>query len=379
MPEYNLSTFCPLPFSGFDSRLKWVCCVYSHPTDQNLKSHNQIKHSPKIVQLQQDLLDGVKSPECNGCWRLESSGIPSLRTRVMHRLKYDYQQEFDVRVEQLVNKKNLKFLWINSGSVCNLACRSCSHVYSSSLFKEHKDRFNKIPVSGITKTDISSLIEEDYSDILEIMILGGEPFLNLEHVQILDEIVRQGHSKQAELKYFTNGTVKLPHDIERNIPHFKQVMFQISIDAIDTQFEYIRTNGKWSTIVDSFAYFGELQKTHGNLVLSVQITISALNVMYLDELLNWLGNFNIETVVQWPVSEPNEYTFKILNQRQKDSVVHYLKTLSHDVSGLISHVEGTTFDPTALEKFHREVAWTESYKGLALQDYLPRLIDLLKS
>jgi MoaA/NifB/PqqE/SkfB family radical SAM enzyme len=353
--------------------------VYSHPTDQNLKSHNQIKHSPKIVQLQQDLLNGVKSPECNGCWRLESSGIPSLRTRVMHRLKYDYQQEFDVRVEQLVNKKNLKFLWINSGSVCNLACRSCSHVYSSSLFKEHKDRFNKIPVSGITKTDISSLIEEDYSDILEIMILGGEPFLNLEHVQILDEIVCQGHSKQAELKYFTNGTIKLPYDIERNIPHFKQVMFQISIDAIDTQFEYIRTNGKWSTIVDSFAYFSELQKIHSNLVLSVQITISALNVMYLDELLNWLGNFNIETVVQWPVSEPSEYTFKILNQSQKDSVVHYLKTLSHDVSGLISHVEGTTFDPIALEKFHSEVAWTESYKGLALQDYLPRLVDLLKS
>ena len=59
-------------------------------------------------------------------------------------------------------------------------------------------------------------------------------------------------------------------------------------------------------------------------------------------------------------------------------VIHYLKTLPQDVSGLIAHIERTTFDPTALEKFHSEVAWTEKYKNLALQDYLPRLVNLLK-
>lgn len=379
MPKYDQSTFCPLPFNGFDSRLNWVCCVYDNPTDQSLKSHYQIKNNPKITQLQQDLLNGIKSPECNGCWRLESNGIPSLRTRTISKLKFDYQQEFDKYTEHLIDKKNLRYLWINSGSVCNLACRSCSHTYSSSLFKEHKDRFNKIPIEGITKTDIDSLLQEDYSDIAEIMILGGEPFLNLDHVQILDEIVRQGHSKHADVKYFTNGTVKMPYDIERNLPHFNQFMFLLSIDAIDKQFEYIRTNGKWPSVETNFAYLRELQRTHQNIVISVQITVSALNVLYLGELLSWLDQFKFEIVVQWPISEPKEYTFDILNQSQRDSVIHYLKTLPQDVSGLIAHIEGTTFDPTALEKFHKEVAWTESYKGLALQDYLPRLVNLLKS
>ena len=59
-------------------------------------------------------------------------------------------------------------------------------------------------------------------------------------------------------------------------------------------------------------------------------------------------------------------------------MVQYLDRLPYNFSGIAAHVTSTTFDPEALAKFHQETAWTESYKGLALRDYLPKLVDLLK-
>lgn len=377
MPKIDFSTYCPLPFNGYDSRLKWVCCVYQEPTDQNLKSHSEIKNSPKIIQLQQDLLNGVKTSECQSCWGNESSNSPSLRTSILKKLNYD-QLDTDDLIQQAIDNKKLKYLWIDSGSVCNLACRSCSHMYSTSLFKEHKDRYNYAPVTGIKKTDVQSLMHEDYSSIAEIMVLGGEPFLNLDHIQIIDEIVRQGYSKNAELKYFTNGTVKLPQAIERQLSYFKEVKFNLSIDAIGQQFEYIRTNGKWALVEHNLNYLLEVQKLHPNTLLSVQITISVLNVLYLVELMQWLDNYKFELIVQWPVTDPVEYTFNILNDQQKSYVVQYLNNSSYDFSSISAHVANTTFNPAALSKFRQEVAWTEKYKNLALQDYLPRLDNLLK-
>ncbi len=233
-------------------------------------------------------------------------------------------------------------------------------------------------MTGIKKTDIQSLMQEDYSSIAEIMVLGGEPFLNLDHIQIIDEIVNQGHSNNAELKYFTNGTVKLPQAIERQIPHFKEVKFNLSIDAVGQQFEYIRTNGQWNSIESNLNYLLELQKLHPNMLLSVQITISVLNVLYLGELMQWLDNFKFELIIQWPVTDPAEYTFNILTDQQKAHVVQYLDRLPYNFSSIATHVSNTSFDPVALSKFHQEVNWTENYKKMALQDYLPRLDNLLK-
>jgi MoaA/NifB/PqqE/SkfB family radical SAM enzyme len=377
MPKIDLSTYCPLPFNGYDSRLKWVCCVYQEPTDQNLKSHSEIKNSPKIIQLQQDLLNGIKSPECQSCWGNESSGSHSLRTLTLRKLNSG-QVDFDKLARQTIDHKKLRYLWIDSGSVCNLACRSCSYIYSTSLFKEYKDRHNYTPITGIKKTDVQSLMQEDYSSIAEIMVLGGEPFLNLDHIQIIDQVVKQGHSKNAELKYFTNGTVRLPHAIERQISHFKKVKFNLSIDAVDQQFEYIRTNGQWDSIQSNLNYLLELQKLHPNIILSVQITISVLNVLYLGELMQWLDNFKFESIIQWPVSDPEEYTFNILTEQQKAHVAQYLDSLSYDFSSIAAHVVNTPFNPDSLAKFHQETAWTEKYKKMALQDYLPRLVNLLK-
>jgi len=121
-----------------------------------------------------------------------------------------------------------------------------------------------------------------------------------------------------------------------------------------------------------------LQKLHPNILLSVQITISVLNVLYLGELMQWLDNFKFESIIQWPVTDPAEYTFNILNDQQKAHVVQYLDRLPYNFSSIATHVSNTSFDPVALSKFHQEVTWTENYKKMALQDYLPRLDNLLK-
>jgi MoaA/NifB/PqqE/SkfB family radical SAM enzyme len=381
MPNINLSTYCPLPFNGYDSRLNWVCCVAPTgvPFDPSLKSHAEIKTSPRVIQLQQDLLNGIKSPECQSCWTNESLNVTSLRKTMLEKLNSDHLLS-DEQIEKAVTEKNLKYLWINSGTVCNLACRTCYYDYSSSLFKEYKDRHGTVPYRDyiIKKTDTASLLNEDYSEICQVFILGGEPFLNLDHLSILEEIVKQGHSKNVEVLYFTNGTVKLPQQIEHLIPLFREVKIQLSVDAVESQFEYIRTNGHWLVITPNIKYLVQVQIHNPNVQLSAQITISALNILYLEELMKWFDQFRLNTIVKWPVTDPVEYTFNIFSDQQKDYILEHLSRSKYDFSGIVAHIKSTKFSPEALAKFHQEVTWTENYKKMALQDYLPRLVDLLK-
>ena len=123
--QYSISTYCPLAFTGFDTRAKSACCWAKIP--ETPRSFKELHETITIKNLQQDLLNGVKNPTCRACWHQEETGIVSMRQHFLG---------IDKAIEQEIVDKKLKHLVIDSGNVCNLACRTCGPYYSSSYFKE---------------------------------------------------------------------------------------------------------------------------------------------------------------------------------------------------------------------------------------------------
>ena len=380
MENYHPETYCTYAFGGYASHEKWICCAGTGKFD----SFAQVNQSEEIQQLRQALKNGERHPTCSVCWDAEAAGNASARSVGSN--NRDWQ-----RIQLELAQPKLRHLWIDSGSVCNLACRICEPRYSSSLYKEHKDRFGHTTVP-ITKTNVAYLMSEDFSQIENIMILGGEPFLNLDYCAVLEEIVRQGRAGQCTLVFFSNGTVRPNARVLELLAQFSQVVLYFSTDAVGDQFGYVRTNGIWSQVLDNIDYIASAGIPQ--LKQNFHITVSALNVMYLDELLTWMANYygpdqDPKTVIDRAMSEhritymvtnrPSHYSFGIFTDDQRQQVLTHLESSHFDLQGIVNQIKTFQHTPAYAEKFWSEVAWTEQYRGLAVEQYLPRLINILQS
>ena len=374
MINYNPDTYCSLAFAGFDTRVKSVCCWAKIPKVNS--SFNQVMSDPNIQKIQQDLLNGVQNKTCHNCWYEESIGLTSMRLSFL-------KNKTDEIIREEIAQKKLKHLVIDSGNVCNLACRTCGPASSSAHFKEAEEksiRFNGKKESWfkvIKKTDLEYLKFEDYSQLRTISILGGEPFQNLEHLKVLEAIISQGYASNCSLHYTTNGTISISQKIKNILIQFKSVLFTLSIDGVGKSFEYIRTNGQWDSVLSTVADLKELASTHSNIQLATHPTISALNIFHLDELYSWFKENKLyHTIVfcNWPEA----YSFNIFNQAQKDFILEKLNQSTFNMGTIIQHINQSSFSQDALDNFWKETEFTTDFKGLDINEYFPELIQLLK-
>ena len=249
---------------GWDDRSKKMCCFAKLPRYENyIELHKDIK----VKSLLDDLSTGVKNAICDTCWSAEERGEFSMRQQSLQNEGSIKKEEV---LEQECNDKKLKYLVIDSGTQCNLACRTCGPHSSTAHVKEWEIKNKK----EYTKKSSNSmdLLDQDLSSIKTIEVLGGEPFLNLEHLHILDKVK---NNSLYWLTYTTNGTVKLRTEIFKKFSAFKAVNISLSIDAVGKPFEYIRTLGDWEKIEKNLQILLEQKNTHKHLSVNCHITVSA--------------------------------------------------------------------------------------------------------
>ena len=371
MTLYNPDTYCPIAFAGFDTREKKVCCVLDS-TDR-FDTFSKMSKSNLMQELKKDLLSGIKNKLCNHCWVHEAAGAESLRQTFSKKIT-------DEIIQQEIQEKKLKYLVIDSGNVCNLACRTCGPWSSSSHIKEYEEKNIKFGRSSwpmaITKTDLEYLQSEDLSMVTTVSVLGGEPFQNLEHLSVLDAIINQGYAANCSLNYTTNCTITLPNKIKDKFNKFKSVHFMLSVDAVNEQAEYIRTNSKWQVVSATVEYFKELSKNNPAIRITMHPTISVLNVMYLDEMYQWFAENNLKSHLIF-CEQPEWYSFNIFDDYQKEILIRTLESSEFDMLSVIQRVDASTFNQNALDNFYREVEFTTEFRKLDIYRYLPRLMTLL--
>lgn len=281
---------------------KNIGLVTNNGVKMNLRDHSieEVWNSQFMRDTRLKMINNEIPDSCKKCFEEESKGIKSKRyweTEV-----WGQRLNIEDRVSMMNTDGSLPvdipYFDLRLGNLCNLKCIMCSPHDSSSWIKDWKLQTPQYTVPLLKEDQLwdrtmdytwyqkGSFIESMKSqvqNIKELYFAGGEPLLIPEHYNILTFMVTTGNAANCILRYNSNGT-EISDELLELWSHFKLVKFNLSIDAFGDKNEYIRYPSKWDVITENLH---KLDNTPDNIVVNVACAVQAMNVMYLDELIDW--------------------------------------------------------------------------------------------
>ena len=213
------STFCMYPWihlHAFPTGDAHPCC-YSEmdhsigSTKQNTLS--EIWNDRPMRDLRQRMLNNQTSGACGKCYEQESAGFFSGRQSANKHFGHYISRVQETQPNGHLDRFEMTYWDIRFSNLCNLSCRSCGHIFSSSWHQDQvqlagNEWSTKNPVlryAGRTETDIWEQLIPHLDHVEQIYFAGGEPLMMAEHYNILDELERRGRW-DVRLIYNTNFT-----------------------------------------------------------------------------------------------------------------------------------------------------------------------------
>jgi sulfatase maturation enzyme AslB (radical SAM superfamily) len=253
----------------------------SYPVgNTRFKTLEDIYRDAPMRELRKDMLSERPNPACGRCYEQEESGFFSGRKSANKHHGHHIKRIND-------DKFQMSYWDIRFSNLCNLSCRSCGHIFSSSWYKDQarlaggdwKDRNQVLNYAGRTETDMWEQLIPHLDYVEQIYFAGGEPLMMAEHYNILDELERRGRF-DVRLIYNTNFThVKLK---DRTVfdywKRFKSVAVGASLDAMGPRAEYIRKGTDWATVERNRE---QMMETCPNVDFYVSSTLSIMNALHL--------------------------------------------------------------------------------------------------
>jgi len=161
---------------------------------------------------------------------------------------------------------------------------------ASSLWKKEQEiitgeKMNWVTPNWFTEENIPNLID-NLPNLSAIQFLGGEPTINEPHIFLLKRLIAQGRAKNITLGYVTNLT-GVSDELLELWSHFSTKHITISIDGVGPINEYIRYPFSWNKVVSQLENLKEIAKQHGNYHIGLSHTVISLNLLTLDNLIDW--------------------------------------------------------------------------------------------
>lgn len=217
----------------------------------------QVANSDRMRQLRLDMLTETPNDLCTRCYEQEESGFFSGRRSANkhhgHNIREIYAMDQDGSMDPFV----MTYWDVRFSNLCNLSCRSCGHIFSSSWYQDQVKlagedwarRNRPLNIAGRSATDMWEQLLPHIDYVEQIYFAGGEPLMMDEHYRILEELERRGRF-DVRLIYNTNFThVKLKDRLVFDYwKKFQSVSVGASLDAMGPRAEYIRKGTDWAVI-----------------------------------------------------------------------------------------------------------------------------------
>jgi organic radical activating enzyme len=289
-------TFCMYPWihmHAYPTGEAWPCChaeMRAGPMGScRDNSMQEIWNSDKMKQLRRDMLDGRKNPYCTRCYEQEKSGFFSGRQSANKHHGHHIDRTDRTARDGHYEDFKMTYWDVRFSNLCNLSCRSCGHIFSSSWFQDQAQlaggdwaKNNKVlNYAGRHETDIWEQLTGHLDYVEQIYFAGGEPLMMDEHYRILDELERRGRF-DVRLIYNTNFTqVKLKDRYVFDYwKKFKSVAVGASLDDSGARGEYIRKGTKWNVVEENRR---RMMDTCPDVDFYISPTLSIMNAWHLPE------------------------------------------------------------------------------------------------
>lgn len=341
MGEEN-KTFCILPWIHTHLNTEgdvFPCCVSWNPERTSrvgwLKdsSLEELFNNDFMKQLRLDMLAGKERPDvCSNCYDREEGGFRSARQGY----NLDHQDDLkivDTTAEDGYVEPKIKSWDIRFSNLCNLKCRTCGPLFSTTWAQERTDE-DYVKLNAIQDTSKDPL-EKQYEHVEKLYFAGGEPLIMPEHFKTLKKIIAQGRAKEIQIVYNSNLT-KLDYnnnDLVSLWKEFKEVVIGASIDAVGSRAEYVRAGVPWKTIENNLKRLMEFKKECATFDFYFSPTVGILNIAHIADMHKYLHdnkliphidaiNFNL-------LLYPLHYDMRILPKDIKDTIVEKIKKHEH--------------------------------------------------
>lgn len=317
------------------------CCEYSGTINDsggqpyNIQTHSldEIMHSDYMDQIRNNFRQGQFPSGCQRCHATELSLGESKHQLTPYKLANIYDT-IDWESDRI--DSSLGFVGGHLGNLCNLRCRICSPVFSSSIAAEELNHVDQDIKSHPTyqllvdnrwsrnSEPFWQMLRDHADQICNFEFLGGEPLLLKENLEFMQWLVDQGHSQRAIFEFVTNGT-QYPKIFDQ-AGLFQRLTVTISIDNVGPRFEYERNGAEWSTVADNIKKFVACKQQNASLHVGVCITVNIQNVLYLPELIEWITTQGIDHYYFNVLVSPHYLSIDQLTTRAKELVLDKLKS-----------------------------------------------------
>jgi MoaA/NifB/PqqE/SkfB family radical SAM enzyme len=292
-------------------------------------------------------------------------------------------------------EKNINTLYeltMRLGNICNLKCRICNEI-SSSQWSNEKIKENKNNPTAIERLKkINQLGQwprqsvkyfEDLDSVLENIrffeFTGGEPLLIEEQFAVLKKCIDAGSASKIEVHYNTNGTVYPENAIKNIWPNFKRIELAFSIDDVGSRFEYQRHPAVWKDVKENIYKI----KSAGMNNLSIQIctTINVMNILYLNEIEQFVKELNLDF---WHINilhEPSEFDVQRIPQAIKEKINNKFKNhiKSKEITVALDYMNNQNYVITDWkEKLMYKLTTVDGKRGEKFEKTFPELYSLIQ-
>jgi radical SAM protein with 4Fe4S-binding SPASM domain len=289
-------TFCIYPWihvHAYPTGEAYPCCHAEMKVGQigNCKTNTlaEIWNSPEQRQLRVDMLSETPNAACGRCYEQEESGFFSGRRSANKHHGHHIDRVNATDDVGYTEQFEMTYWDLRFSNLCNLSCRSCGHIFSSSWYKDQTElagpawaKQNKpLNYAGRFATDMWEQLIEHIDHVEQIYFAGGEPLMMEEHYLILEELERRERF-DVRLIYNTNFTQTRLKD--RTVfdywRKFDSVAVGASLDASGSRGEYIRKGTDWAVVE---ANRREMMEICPKVDFYISPTLSIMNAMHLPD------------------------------------------------------------------------------------------------
>ena len=373
--------YCTAPWNGLTIRENGdvrTCCVggktLGNINDTDIK---EIQNSQQLSEIQNNFLTGnVDQVNCSQCINEEYQSQPSLR--------HYYNRYY---TDTNLNKLKLKVIDMRWSNSCNLQCMYCSPTFSST-WAATLDSKIKIQINQNNHDNVARWIVEHAHDLRELMLVGGEPLLMKQNYQILKAIPLD--TKVTIITNLSYNLEELPCLDSLLAKNPNDVIWNISLENINQQFEYVRNRASWAqveknllllidrfpnTVSINFVYsvFSafDIKNTFAKLI---DLGVKKFNLMGIGQN-NTMNVFNMPTSIKIKALEELKAASEIHKNSIHPDDLHFYPIFGID--SLQTALSMNTKNLINKEEFYKKIEWYDQWHSLKFKDLWPHVMDLV--
>ena len=324
---------------------------------------------------------------CRMCRIRDENKVVSTRQRCLDHYLNKYGS-----LDNIKKQTKFEFVFFITSNHCNQACIMCTPLLSNKIYEETTESHMEHYVSGKRSFDnnVSTLnLSKPYTDnelyqILDnispnafIHISGGEPMVSKPAQKILTYLIDKKLNHSIELEIVSNFQSENRKFIDLLSQFTGTCRVVASVDAIGSRAEYIRYRSNWNNIEYNILKFKE---KNPNFKFIIKPTLSVLNILYLDEIIDWCARHSLDVRANSRLINPDWLSIKILPNSTKHNILKKYKDVNNEILNLTemeTHLFKENTSSMLIKKFFTEIRKNDSMRNTSFEKTLPEVYSAL--